>query len=70
MDYATYTERLKQVLKKIESYRLESPRQLAEKFEVSEKTIRRMINHLRDSGYPIEYCRKNKKYLLKRPADK
>lgn len=70
MDYLTYTDRLKLILKKIESNRLESPMQLAQKFEVSEKTVRRMINHLRESGYPIEYCRKRKKYLLKWPTDK
>jgi predicted DNA-binding transcriptional regulator YafY len=70
MDYITYSRRLTQILGRIESQRLESPKQIALSFGVSEKTIRRMINHLRESGYPIEYCRKRKKYLLRSHADK
>lgn len=43
---------------------LESPEDLTEKFQCSEKTIRRMINTLRDMGYEIQYCKKNRKYFL------
>jgi len=43
---------------------LASPEDLTEKFQCSEKTIRRMINTLRDMGYEIQYCKKNRKYFL------
>jgi len=64
MDYYTYSERLNYLLELIEKNRLISPKQIAESFDCSEKTIRRMINCLRLKGYSIKYCRKEMKYIL------
>ena len=65
MDYITYSKRLDYLFESIKKEKLESPQQLAEKFECSEKTIRNMVNVLRDNGAEIIYCKATKKYLLK-----
>ncbi|HAL64648.1 MAG TPA: hypothetical protein DCP10_03640 [Bacteroidales bacterium] len=64
MDYLTYTEKLNYLLEMIEKGRLTSLQQAAEKFDCSERTIRRMINMLREQGYQIKYSRVNKKYFI------
>ena len=64
MDFITYNERLDYLLGKIERGTLHSPHQLAENFQCSERTIRRMISRLRDKGFEIEYCKLDKKYYL------
>ncbi len=64
MDYLMYTERLNYLLHQIERGRVSSPNEMAEKYECSERTIRRMINQLRDSGHEIRYCRRRLKYYL------
>ena len=66
MNYLTYSSRLEHVLECIRRGGLMSPHQLAEKFNCSEKTVRRMINYLRMIGYEIDYCRKSKKYFLRK----
>lgn len=65
MNFIIYSERLDQILDLIKNGNLESPKHLSNKFECSERTVRRMINHLREKGYDIVYCQKNSKYLLK-----
>jgi predicted DNA-binding transcriptional regulator YafY len=65
MNYLTYSQRLENLIKDIKLGKTQSPKKLAEKYCCSEKTIRRMINHLRLKGYKITYCRKNLKYLIK-----
>lgn len=42
-----------------------SPKQIARQFSCNEKTVRSMINVLREQGNEIDYCRKTKKYTLK-----
>lgn len=66
MDYLIYTERLNYLLHQIERGRVSSPLEMAEKYDCSERTIRRMINQLRDSGHEIHYCRRRLKYYLMR----
>ncbi|WP_350205781.1 HTH domain-containing protein [Ekhidna sp.] len=65
MDYNTYSERLSYILEMIKKGQLESPSQLIEQFNCTEKTIRNMINSLRKSGYEIEYSRVEMRYYLK-----
>lgn len=65
MSYNKYAERLDYLLEKIKKERLSSPKEIAERFECSEKTVRNMINNLRNQGFDIDYCRKSKKYFLK-----
>lgn len=64
MDFITYNDRLTYLLERIERGALSSPHQMAENFQCSERTIRRMISRLRDKGFEIEYCKSQKKYYL------
>lgn len=64
MNYRIYSDRLTYIKELIEKEQLSSPSQLAEKFECSERTIRNMINELRDEGLEIKYSRKKMKYFL------
>lgn len=64
MDYLIYTERLQYLLHQIERGRVSSPGEVAEKYECSERTVRRMINHLRASGHHIRYCRRRLRYYI------
>lgn len=64
MDYFTYWKRLEYLLELIEKGRLSSPGDLVEKFECSERTIRKMINDLRRKGYTIKYSKHSSKYFI------
>jgi len=65
MDYITYSERLDYLLDLIKNEKLFSPREVADKFDYSEKTVRNMINCLREKGFEIDYCKCSRKYFLK-----
>ncbi|MFZ4400506.1 MAG: HTH domain-containing protein [Bacteroidales bacterium] len=65
MNYITYSDRLNYLFELIKNERITSPKIVAVKFGCSEKTIRNMINHLRDKGYIIIYSKYNKKYFLR-----
>jgi DeoR/GlpR family transcriptional regulator of sugar metabolism len=65
MDYLTYSSRLDHILEMIRKGSVSSPNQIAEKYNCSEKTVRRMINYLRYKGNAIDYCRKTNRYILK-----
>ena len=65
MDYITYSERLDYLLDLIKNEKLFSPREVADKFDCSEKTVRNMINCLREKGFEIDYCKCSRKYFLK-----
>jgi len=51
MDYIKYTQRLEYLLDLINKGQVSSPKIVAERFYCSEKTIRNMINRLREKGY-------------------
>lgn len=65
MDYITYTERLNYLLDLIQKKRAGSPKELSEKFNCSEKTVRNMINNLRRRGYCVKFCKCEKRYVLR-----
>lgn len=65
MDYITYSERLDYLLDLIKNEKLNSPKEIADKFDCNEKTIRNMINCLREKGYEIDYSKCKKKYYIK-----
>jgi biotin operon repressor len=58
IDYKTYSQHLEYLKKLIIKGQLSSPKDLSEKFECNERTVRKMINDLRDSGMDIKYSRK------------
>lgn len=64
MDYLTYTEKLNYLIEMIQNERLISSKQASEKFNCSERTIRRMLQALREQGSQIKYCQKIKKYFI------
>ncbi|MBX2897098.1 MAG: HTH domain-containing protein [Cyclobacteriaceae bacterium] len=65
MDFLTYSERLEYILSLIEKGFLQSPNYLVEKYNISERTARRMISSLRMLGHDVVYCKKTKKYFLR-----
>ncbi len=66
MNYLTYTEKLNYLLEMIEKERLTSLQQAAEKFDCSQRTIKRLLKTLRMQGNNIEYCKSAKKFLVKK----
>jgi predicted DNA-binding transcriptional regulator YafY len=39
-------------------------RELSRRLEVSERTVKRIVQYLRDEGIPIVFCRKTNSYIL------
>jgi predicted DNA-binding transcriptional regulator YafY len=66
MDYRSYEKRLAYVLELIEKNRFRSLEAVAKRFGVSTRTVKRMLNHLRDQGHDLRYDRRHKKYFLKK----
>jgi len=65
MDYRSYEKRLEYVLELITKNRFRSLEATAQRFGCSTRTIKRMLNHLRDKGHDIRYDRRQNKYLIK-----
>ncbi|MBA3985768.1 MAG: HTH domain-containing protein [Flavobacteriales bacterium] len=65
MAYETYTERLDYLLELALKQNLKSIKQISEKFNCSESTIKRMLKTLRNKGYNIKYCPVEKKFIEK-----
>jgi predicted DNA-binding transcriptional regulator YafY len=66
MDYRSYQIRLNYVLELIEKNRFISVESAAQRFSVSTRTVKRMLDHLRDQGHDVQYDRKKKKYFIKK----
>jgi DeoR/GlpR family transcriptional regulator of sugar metabolism len=65
MDYRSYEKRLDYILELITKNRFRSIDALATRFDCSTRTVKRMLNHLRDRGHDICYDRLEKKYYIK-----
>jgi biotin operon repressor len=66
MDYRSYEKRLEYVLELIIKNRFRSLEHIALRFGCSTRSVKRMLNHLRDKGYPIRYNRQQKKYFIEK----
>ncbi len=66
MDYRSYEKRLEYILELIEKNRFRSVENAAMKFSCSTRTVKRMLNHLRDQGHDIQFDRLQKKYFIKK----
>jgi DeoR/GlpR family transcriptional regulator of sugar metabolism len=66
MDYRSYEKRLNYILELIEKNRFRSIADVAVRFSCSTRTVKRMLNHLRDKGHDIQYDRLQKKYFVKK----
>ena len=64
MTHRLYQKRLALVLECVRAGNLTSPVELAKQFQCTEKTIRNMINALRNDGHRIRYSRSLQKYLI------
>jgi DeoR/GlpR family transcriptional regulator of sugar metabolism len=64
MDYRSYEQRLNYLVELLEKNRFRSLENMAERFSCSTRTIKRMLNHLRDRGHVIKYDRLQKKYFI------
>jgi biotin operon repressor len=64
MDFKTHSKQLSYLFEMIQKEQVSSPHQIGAKFNCSERTIRRMINTLREEGHDIRYCKRSEKYLL------
>jgi DeoR/GlpR family transcriptional regulator of sugar metabolism len=66
MDYRSYEKRLEYILEMITKNRFRSSEDAAAKFGCSTRTVKRMLNHLRDQGHDIRFDRLQKKYFIKK----
>ncbi|QJD95970.1 DeoR family transcriptional regulator [Mucilaginibacter robiniae] len=66
MDYRSYEKRLGYILELIQKGRFRSVEAAARRFGCSGRTIKRMLNHLRDQGHDVQYDRQQKKYFIKK----
>ncbi|WP_308990450.1 hypothetical protein QLS71_003070 [Mariniflexile litorale] len=66
MTYSERKEKENHLLYLIEHKRLSDLEKVANDYECSVRTIKRMISNLRNEGKTIMYCRKSNKYLLKK----
>ena len=67
MDYRSYEKRLDYILEMIEKDRFRSIDDVASRFSCSTRTVKRMLNHLREKGHDIQYDWLQKKYFIKKP---
>lgn len=65
MKFVQYVEKLETIKYLAEHKRAGTPRELALKLNVSERTVLRMVQQLRDYGYPIEFNRFRSSYIVK-----
>lgn len=70
MDYLQYEQRLSYLTELASKGRLLSLSQVASRFDCSERTVKRMISHLRTKGISIKYSRTLKKFTIYFHGDK
>ncbi|MDT8415204.1 MAG: helix-turn-helix domain-containing protein [Flavobacteriaceae bacterium] len=66
MTYKERQEKTTYLLELIEKGCVLSLNQIAQKFNCSRRTVKRMIADLKEQGHTINYCRKTYKFLLKK----
>lgn len=64
MNFLTYSKKIALVEVYIKNKWASTPSTIAEKLEVSERTVLRMIDHLKKQGKKIKYCKKEKMYKI------
>jgi transcriptional antiterminator len=66
MKFDEYQAKLNQLQKLVTLSNTGSPKDLARKLLVSERTVRRMVHNLKSNNNPIEFCRKTNSYIFKK----
>lgn len=64
MNFRTYYTKVSLVEQYIKNKWANTPTSIAEKLGVSERTVLRMVDHLKTEGKQIEYCKKEKVYKI------
>ena len=64
MNFETYSQKIALVEIYIQNKWANTPSTIAGKLEISERTVFRMIGHLKKQGKQIEYCKKEKIYKI------
>lgn len=64
MDYIQKKERLDYLLELIKKERCNTIKDIALKFDISQRTAKRMIATLRDMGHQISYSKFSNKYFM------
>ena len=65
MNFIERKKRLDYLLEMIEKGQCISTHQVAEKFNCCSKTVKRLIDELREEGHKVKYCKSARKFLLK-----
>ncbi len=66
MEYQQKSQRIYYVLELIDKGRACTPRSIASRINVSDRTARRMIRKLKDKGHEIDFCRMRGRYILRK----
>jgi predicted DNA-binding transcriptional regulator YafY len=66
MDYRSYEIRLAYILELIEKGRFGTLEAAARRFSISTRTLKRMLDHLREQGHDVQFDRKTKRYFIKK----
>jgi DeoR/GlpR family transcriptional regulator of sugar metabolism len=66
MKFDDYEEKLNEIKRLIQNSNTGSPQKLAKQLNVSERTIRRLIEKLKLKGRSIKFCRRSNSYVLKK----
>ncbi|RVT99735.1 hypothetical protein EOD41_14925 [Mucilaginibacter limnophilus] len=69
MNFRTYEERLQYLLELIGKKRLRDIAGVAERFDCSIRTVKRMLAYLREKGHDIRYDRLEKRYFIANSDD-
>lgn len=64
MDYLTYSEKLNSMQYFIKSRSAVTVMDLCAKLDVSRRTVLRMVENLRLQGVELNYCKKQKAYII------
>jgi predicted DNA-binding transcriptional regulator YafY len=64
MDYITYYKRLQHIVMLARKQNTGTPKELADRYYISERTVKRMVNTLKQQGVNIQYNRNSKTYII------
>ena len=64
MKFYEYREQLERIENLAKKNATGTPKELANRINVSERTIFRLIQNMKDFGIEIEYCRKKNTYFI------
>jgi len=67
MKFIEYAQKLETLKYLAEHKRSGTPHNLAKKLNISERTVHRMVQHLREYGYHIKFNRVRDTYEVKHP---